>query len=346
LRPPCVYATVPTDAHPDLLAALHGRWRVAARLVMILLSARGFHAAQVAQLLDYHPRTVRRWIRRYQTHGIGGLADRPRAGRPRLGGPTLGQRILRLLAQPKAWTIPRLWQRLGRPAISQRTLHRRVRQVASWRRPRLVARGDPDRDQVLADLRQQLNQLPQGAVVLAEDETHLHLLAWIRSTWIPHGQRQPVMTPGKNRRRSVFGAVDLQSGRFHHRVARKAISATFIAFLEQLLAAYPAAPQLAVVCDNVPSHRSKLVQAWLAAHPRVVVLHGARYSPHDNPVERVWGALKAWLANTPTLTIQGRVRQVHAFFGQRTPAQLLATAAPHSSPWLPEGYGQHFTETA
>jgi hypothetical protein len=62
---------------------------------------------------------------------------------------------------------------------------------------------------------------------------------------------------------------------------------------------------------------------------------GARYSPHDNPVERVWGSLKAWLANTPTLTIQGRVRQVHAFFRQRSPAQLLATAPPDSSPWLP-----------
>jgi transposase len=67
------------------------------------------------------------------------------------------------------------------------------------------------------------------------------------------------------------------------------------------------------------------------------VLHGARYGPHDNPVERIWGALKAWLANNPTLTIQGRVHQVHAFFRQRNPAQLRATAAPHSSPWLPKG---------
>jgi transposase len=129
-------------------------------------------------------------------------------------------------------------------------------------------------------------------------------------------------------------------------VARKAVSATFIAFCEQLLAAYPATPVVAVVCDNVIIHHSKPVERWLAAHPRIVVLHGARYSPHDNPTERVWGALKAWLANSPTLTIQGRVRQVHVFFRQRTPAQLLATAAPRSSPWLPEGYGQHFREAA
>jgi transposase len=154
------------------------------------------------------------------------------------------------------------------------------------------------------------------------------------------------MTPGKNRRRTIFGAVDLHTGRWFYQVARKAVSVTFCAFCEQLLAAYPAAPVVAVVCDNVIIHHSKIVQRWLASHPRMRVLHGARYSPHDNPVERVWGSLKAWLANTPTLTIQGRVRQVHAFFRGRTTAQMLATAAPHSSPWLPEGYMQNFREAA
>jgi len=69
-----------------------------------------------------------------------------------------------------------------------------------------------------------------------------------------------------------------------------------------------------VVCDNVVIHRSKLV--------------------------------KRWLANAPTLTIQRRVRQVRACFRERTPAQMLATAAPHSSPWLPEGYMQNFKEAA
>ncbi len=222
--------------------------------------------------------------------------------------------------------------------MSLRTLHRRVGEVAAWRRPRLVARGDPDRDQILDALHQAIAELPTGAVLLAEDETHVNLLPWVRATWILRGQRQQVMTPGKNRRRTIFGAVDLHSGRLLYQVTRKAISVSFTGFCEQLLAAYPAAPVVAVICDNVIIHRSKIVQRWRKTYPRLRVLHGARYSPHDNPVERVWGALKAWLANNPTLTIQGRVRQVHAFFRARTTAQLLATAAPHSSPWLPEGY--------
>jgi transposase len=168
----------------------------------------------------------------------------------------------------------------------------------------------------------------------------------VRATWVVRGTRQRVMTPGKNRRRTIFGAVDLHSGRFLYQVCRKAVSASFTAFCEQLLAAYPTAPVVAVVCDNVLIHHAKIVQAWLASHPRVRVLHGARYSPHDNPVERIWGALKAYLANSPTPTMAGRLRQVHAFFRQRSPAQLLVTAAPHSSPWLPDRYGQNFREAA
>jgi transposase len=248
--------------------------------------------------------------------------------------------------RPKAWTIPRLWLALGRPALSLATLRRRTLEVAAWRRPRLVAKGDPDREHTLAALHQSLAALPEGAVVLAEDETHLNLLPWVRPTWVPSGRRMQVMTPGKNRRRTIFGAVDLATGRWFYQVTRKAVSATFTAFCEALLAAYASAPVVAVICDNVIIHRSKLVQRWLAANPRLRVLHGARYSPHDNPVERVWAALKAWLANTPTLTIQGRVRQVHTFFRDRTDAQNLVTAAPHSSPWLPESYVQHFRQAA
>jgi hypothetical protein len=211
-----------------------------------------------------------------------------------------GARIRRLLDHPRAWTIGRLWLALGQPAISLRTLRRRVRQVAAWRRPRLVARGDPDRDQPLAALRQAISDLPQGArSCLAEDETHINLLPWVRATWIARGRRTQVITPGKNHRRTISGAMELATGRWCYQICRKAVSATFTAFCEQLLATWPTAPLVAVVCDNTIIHRSKIVQRWLAAHPRILVLHGARYSPQDNPVERIWGALKTWLANTP-----------------------------------------------
>ncbi|MFW5421066.1 helix-turn-helix domain-containing protein [Nocardiopsis sp. CNT-189] len=115
---------------------------------MVLLSLHGLPPALIADLLDYDPATMRRWINRYNHEGLAALADRPRPGRPRLGGPHLLRRITALLTRPGPWTLSRLWRYLGRPRLSPRTLYRRVRQIAVWRRPKAVARGDPARQAV------------------------------------------------------------------------------------------------------------------------------------------------------------------------------------------------------
>jgi transposase-like protein len=102
MRPPSVYAkrSCPAGDPCDLLRLLHGPHRIGLRLVMILLSQQGWTAVTIAELLGCDPRTVRRWVHRYNAHGPNALADRPRSGRPRLGSRQLSARIRRLLAQP------------------------------------------------------------------------------------------------------------------------------------------------------------------------------------------------------------------------------------------------------
>ena len=102
---------------------------------------------------------------------------------------------------------------------------------------------------------------------------------------------------------------------------------------------------IAVCCDNDNIHHAIKVRRWLADHPRLRVFYGAAYSPHDNPVERIWAALKAEIANT-AVTFTERIHQARTFFRSRTPAQMLATAAPWSSPWLPPSYAQKFKSPA
>jgi transposase len=176
MRPVSVFANGPGSGIEQLEAELRGRWRQATRAVMVLLSAHGLPPAQIAALLDCHPATVRRWVNRFNREGMAGLADRPRLGRPRLGGQRLTGRIAALLARPGPWTLPRIRRYLGRAQVSPRTLYRRVRLVAVWRRPELTARGDPDHDEVVAGIVARLTGLPRRAVVLAEDETHPVLL--------------------------------------------------------------------------------------------------------------------------------------------------------------------------
>jgi transposase len=342
MRPAHVFANLSDEQYHDLVTALHQQWRVATRAVMVLLSANGMPAADIGALLHYDPRTVRRWIARHDLDGVTGLPDRPRSGRPRLGSPRLGQRIRDLLATPKAWTTARIWRELGRPAISLRTMYRRIREQARWRRPRLIAKSEPDHDRICATIRDRIAALPQGSVVLAEDETHLDLLARVRACWMPTGIRHRVMTPGSNIRRTVHGALNLATGAWHHHISVKNVSVVFCYFLDLLLAAYPDAPVVAVICDNGTTHHSKITKRWLANHPRLLLIEGAKYSPQDNPVERIWAGLKQHIANTAPPTITDRIRQAHTFFRNRTTDQNLTTAAPWTSPWLPEGYGHDF----
>ncbi len=214
MRPAHVFAKSSADDQLEIVALLQGPWRFALRLVLIWLSLRGLTAAEIAALFEYDPRTVRRWIDRYNREGVAGLQDRARSGAPRRGSAGLGRRIRVLLWEPRAWTVKQLRRALGYPAISLATLARRVREQASWRRPRLVAKGDPNEAAVLAALHQEIAALPEGAVILAEDESHVNLLPWLRSTWIVKGERQQVMTPGKNHKRSIFGAIGLANGRW------------------------------------------------------------------------------------------------------------------------------------
>ncbi|WUJ03163.1 helix-turn-helix domain-containing protein [Actinoplanes sp. NBC_00393] len=171
---------MPAEQHTELITALHGPWRTATRMVIVVLSAAGSSASEIADLLQYDPATVRRLIARHQHEGLAGLPERPRKGSRRLG-----QRIGRLT--PKAWTTARLWRALGRPQISLSTLRRRIREQARWCRPRLIAKSDPHHDQICADIRTRITALPTGSVVLAEDETHLDLLPRLRSCWMRPG---------------------------------------------------------------------------------------------------------------------------------------------------------------
>lgn len=308
MRPASLYAKLSDEDYHQLIWVLHHQWRVATRIMMVLLSDNGWPATDIAVLLHFDPKTVRRWIGRHRLEGLAGLPDRPRSGRPRKGGARLGDCINALLAIPKAWTTARIWAGLGKPAISLRTVYRRLREQANWRRPRLIAKGDPDHDSICQRIRQRVAALPAGSVVLAEDETHLDLLAKVRARWITKGTRALIPTPGTNKRRTIFGAVNLTTGQWHYHLAVKGVSVVFCYFLDLLLTAYPDAPVIAVICDNGSIHHSKITLKWLKVHPRIQVIEGARYSPQDNPVERVWASLKRAIANTAPATIADRVR--------------------------------------
>jgi transposase len=163
---------------------------------------------------------------------------------------------------------------------------------------------------VVAQIVARLLDLARRSAVLAEDETHLNLLPHVRASWTLRGARLKIPTPGTNRQVTVFGAVEVSTGRWAYRLVRRC-AADFIALLDQVLRAFPQAPVIVVICDNDSIHHARTVTAYLEEHPLLELLYGARYSPHDNPVERIWPALKNYVANT-AVSWPGRLRQIHS----------------------------------
>jgi transposase len=106
-----------------------------------------------------------------------------------------------------------------------------------------------------------------------------------------------------------------------------------------VLRAFPAAPVIVMICDNDSIHHARKVTAYLEEHPRLELLYGARYSPHDNPAERIWAALKNYAAKHRR-DLARPAPVIHSFFRARSPDQMFDTAAPWTSPWLPWGYGR------
>ena len=245
MRPVCVFANASSREIEQLREDLRGRWRQAARAVMVLLSLHGLSAAQIA---------VTCWTAIRPPCAAGSAGSIPRAwpgwptglaaGVPRWAASGWPGGSRRCWQRPGPWTLPRIWRYLGRPQVSLRTLYRRVRRVAVWRRPKLTARGDPDHDHVVAGIVARLIGLPRRAVVLAEDETHLNLLPHVRASWTPRGARPHIPTPGTNRQVTVYGAVEVTTGRWVYQLGRRR-AADFIAFLRVLAAGLPRRP-----CDR------------------------------------------------------------------------------------------------
>lgn len=318
--------------------------RVSERIRMILLSSKGYSVQQIADIFECDVASVRAWIERFQVDGVKGLHDRPRAGRPRKAGVVAQQQLRQTIAtQPSQlgylfgfWTVVTLCAHLAVSLglnVSTATVRRLLWKLGyRWRRPRHVLPQDPMARAKMWWLCEQLLRAPKEAVVLCLDECDVHLMPVLRSMWMLRGtgEQTEVPTPGLNCKRSLFGAIEWETGRWLYEVTERKRSVEFIAFMEKLMLSYPGKP-LMLVLDNATIHKSKAVMEWLREHPGVQLLYLPTYSGHkENPVEKVWWRLKSQVAaNRLHTDIDALVTCVHDFFASFTPQaarQLVSTA--------------------
>lgn len=278
-------------AHSRTLAA-----GLVQRARVILAIAAGEPYAVLGPRLEVSPTTLTRWRKRFEQHRLQGLADAPRSGRGDRISPELEAKILALTQQPPPkpathWTTRTLAARLKITHMTVQRVWKRAG-LQPHRLERYVASPDPEFEQKAADIIGLYLKPPEHAAVFCVDEkTAIQAL----------DRRDPVLplSPGRAERHgfeyvrhgalSLYAALNVGTGAVEGMTAARHTSAEFIVFLDRVLASQSRRREIHLIMDNFSAHKTKAVQAWLAAHPRVHVHFTPTYSSWLNQVE-LWFA--------------------------------------------------------
>ena len=150
------------------------------------------------------------------------------------------------------------------------------------------------RKQRLSEIRELEARATDDEPVLYEDEVDIHLNPKIGRDWMLPGEQRRVVTPGKNERFYLAGALDVTSGALHTTGAAKKNAALFCELLQLMARTYPHARTIHLVVDNYGIHSARSTKETLETLGGRIVLHFLPpYCPDANRIERVWQDLHA-----------------------------------------------------
>lgn len=268
----------------------------ARRATVILMLADGASFTAISGTVGCFPDYINRWKQRFEREGLAGLRAKYCGQPPTLRTPALEARILAKTRQAPAdgsthWSTRKLAKVMG-------VSHGLIAQV--WRRAglqphrleRYMLSDDPDFEQKAADVLGLYLNPPAHAVVFAVDEkTAIQAL----------DRLDPVLplSPGRAERHgfeyyrhgtlSLYAALNTKTGEIVGQTVPRHTSEAFIDFLQGIVDTQSRRQEIHVIVDNLSAHKTKRVQAFLEAHPRVQLHFTPTYSSWLNQVE-LWFA--------------------------------------------------------
>jgi transposase len=274
----------------------------ALRCRIVLLLHDGESAADVAKVAGCARATVYRTVYRFEDLGEDGLEDRRLFRPPQKATVEVHEKLLGYLDhvpshfgwQRSSWTLELLVLQLERDLdvrLSPSHVRTIIRRLGCRRgRPRqalrIPVRG---RRRVLDEIERLVRRAGPDAEVCYADEADIDLNPRIGYTYIRRGQQPLVLTPGKNVKRYVAGALNSRTGTITYVLGERKNSDLFIALVEALCHRYRRSRVIHLILDNCITHKSNKTLERIAALDGRVRLHFLPpYSPESNVIERLW----------------------------------------------------------
>jgi transposase len=310
---------------------------VRTRALIILHAAAGKGTAAIADAVCYHPSAVLKVVHRFVTEGEAGWRDhREENGYLKVNDELRGALVACVHGSPEdygwarpTWTQELLARQLAhdtRVRVSASTVARTLADLGvRWgmARPTVACPWAPAvKGRRVRAIERLLARLPAGDEAFYEDEVDIHLNPKIGRDWMLPGEQKTVLTPGKNEKHYLAGALHTRTGEVFWTGNGRKNSHLFLQLLRRLVAAFPHATTLHVILDNYGIHSSRLVQYALTEefHGRVRLHFLPPYSPKYNRIERLWRELHANVTrNHRCRTLPELLRRVAAFLHRASP---------------------------
>ena len=273
------------------------------RIVLDLLE--GLSVARIARMLRVAETTVRRVRERFVKSGEAGLIDRREEnGDRKLDDEYLARLYQVVASHPEVygWKRPTWTRELLVRTMSQETgilihvatMSRALKAIGARRgRPKPTVRcpwSESVKSRTLQKIRRLIEHLPPDEIAVYADEVDIHLNPKIGLDWMVRGQQKEVLTPGKNVKRYLAGALNPKTGELIWVEGERKTSFLFIQFLWALVTRYTEARRIHVILDNYSIHSTEQVRVCLETpQGQLLKLHFLPpYCPDDNKIERVW----------------------------------------------------------
>jgi len=273
------------------------------RCRIVLLAARGRDNKDIARQLDCDVKTVRKWRDRFAKLRFVGLQEAPRDGRPPVFTSMERHEVLaKLLTKPPAglarWTTSELAAAVVRDKlvnrISKATVGRWLRRadLKPHRNKYWLNSKDPDfRAKMQTVVCRYISPPKDGIVLCLDEKTGIQALERIfRDKPVKEGQIRKIEFEYKRHGvANLMASFDTRTGEVFAKCIESNNSATFIAFLKELMKFYPGKQygKLYLILDNGSSHTSKETAAFLAKHKRLVPVFLPTHASWLNQIE-IW----------------------------------------------------------